>query len=111
MSNAGIHSECSIKFVNLTSDTVISCSTPLLFHHLHVFSSALKTCSVELLLKVGTLLPEMAAHEKSLDYFIDLLRKDQVCAIFFYQIVPIGGRAAVSPFLVQVMHTCFALSS
>ncbi|XP_053407314.1 dynactin subunit 1-like isoform X3 [Mercenaria mercenaria] len=42
------------------------------------YESALKTCSVELFLKVGTLLPEMAAHEKSLDYFIDLLRKDQL---------------------------------
>ena len=47
------------------------------------YYSALKTCSVELLLKVGTLLPEMAAHEKSLDYFIDLLRKDQV-GLHFY---------------------------
>ena len=43
-----------------------------------MYYSALKTCGVELLLKVGTLLPEMAAHEKSLDFFIDLLRKDQV---------------------------------
>ncbi|WAR22292.1 DCTN1-like protein, partial [Mya arenaria] len=34
--------------------------------------------SVDLFLKVGTLLPEMGAHEKSLDYFIDLLRKDQL---------------------------------
>ncbi|KAL4231416.1 Dynactin subunit 1 [Mactra antiquata] len=42
------------------------------------YESALKTCSVELFLKIGTLLPEMAAHEKSLDYFIDLLRKDQL---------------------------------
>ena len=40
--------------------------------------SALATCSVELLLKVGTLLPEMAVHEKSVDYIIQLLRKDQV---------------------------------
>ncbi|XP_052772029.1 dynactin subunit 1-like isoform X2 [Mya arenaria] len=42
------------------------------------YDSALKTCSVDLFLKVGTLLPEMGAHEKSLDYFIDLLRKDQL---------------------------------
>lgn len=40
--------------------------------------SALDTCSVELLLKVGTLLPELAVHEKSIDFFIELLRKDQV---------------------------------
>ncbi|KAH3855895.1 hypothetical protein DPMN_098470, partial [Dreissena polymorpha] len=42
------------------------------------YDSALKTCSVDLFLKVGTLLPEMAAHEKSLDHYIDLLRKDQL---------------------------------
>lgn len=40
--------------------------------------SALNTCSVELLLKVGTLLPELAVHEKSVDHFIELLRKDQL---------------------------------
>ncbi|KAJ8316867.1 hypothetical protein KUTeg_004771 [Tegillarca granosa] len=42
------------------------------------YESALKTCHVDLFLKIGTLLPEMAAHEKSVDYFIDLLRKDQL---------------------------------
>ncbi|KAK3590123.1 hypothetical protein CHS0354_041172 [Potamilus streckersoni] len=42
------------------------------------YESALKTCSVDLFLKIGTLLPEMAAHEKTVDYFIDLLRKDQL---------------------------------
>ncbi len=40
--------------------------------------SALNTCSVELLLKVGTLLPELAVHEKTVDHFIELLRKDQL---------------------------------
>ena len=40
--------------------------------------SALSTCSVELLLKIGTLLPELAVHEKVVDQFIQLLRKDQV---------------------------------
>ncbi|GAB1603614.1 dynactin subunit 1-like isoform X4, partial [Argonauta hians] len=44
----------------------------------HQFESALKTCSVELLLKISTLVPEMAIHEKALDYFIDMLRKDQL---------------------------------
>jgi hypothetical protein len=33
---------------------------------------------VDLFVKVGTLLPEMMAHEKSLDHFIEMLRKDQV---------------------------------
>ncbi|ESP00448.1 hypothetical protein LOTGIDRAFT_225833 [Lottia gigantea] len=42
------------------------------------YESALNNCSVELFTKVGTLLPEMSAHEKSVDYFIDLLRKDQL---------------------------------
>lgn len=27
---------------------------------------------------MGTLLPEMSAHEKTLDHFIEMLRKDQV---------------------------------
>ncbi|XP_064610266.1 dynactin subunit 1-like isoform X3 [Liolophura sinensis] len=45
---------------------------------LRQYDSALKTCSVDLFLKIGTLLPEMGAHEKSVDYFIDLLRKDQL---------------------------------
>ena len=40
------------------------------------YESALNTCSTDLLLKIGTLLPEMNAHEKSMDYFIELLRKD-----------------------------------
>ena len=42
------------------------------------YCSALNTCSVDLLLKVGTLLPELAVHEKSVDHFIELLRKDQL---------------------------------
>ncbi|CAL1528730.1 unnamed protein product [Lymnaea stagnalis] len=42
------------------------------------YESALNSCSTDLFLKIGTLLPEMSAHEKSVDYFIDLLRKDQL---------------------------------
>lgn len=42
------------------------------------YEHAMRTCSVELFLKIGTLLPEMNAHEKSVDYFIELLRKDQL---------------------------------
>ncbi|XP_062605399.1 LOW QUALITY PROTEIN: dynactin subunit 1-like [Saccostrea cucullata] len=42
------------------------------------YDFALKTCSEELLLKIGTLLPEISAHETSVDYFIELLRKDQL---------------------------------
>lgn len=42
------------------------------------YQSALDNCNSDLFLKVGTLQPEMAAHEKSVDYFIELLRKDQL---------------------------------
>ncbi|CAG5131149.1 unnamed protein product, partial [Candidula unifasciata] len=42
------------------------------------YESALNSCSTDLFLKIGTLLPEMTAHEKTVDYFIDLLRKDQL---------------------------------
>eukprot|EP00105_Crassostrea_gigas_P032172 XP_011455079.1 PREDICTED: dynactin subunit 1 [Crassostrea gigas] len=42
------------------------------------YDFALKTCNVDLLLKIGTLLPEISAHETSVDYFIELLRKDQL---------------------------------
>ncbi|RUS81403.1 hypothetical protein EGW08_010841 [Elysia chlorotica] len=42
------------------------------------YESALTSCSTDLFLKVGTLHPEMSAHEKHLDYYIDLLRKDQL---------------------------------
>jgi dynactin 1 len=42
------------------------------------YESALDTCSVDLFLKIGTLLPELAVHEKSIDFFIELLRKDQL---------------------------------
>ncbi|XP_065560764.1 dynactin subunit 1-like isoform X4 [Artemia franciscana] len=45
---------------------------------LHQFSTALNTCSPETYLKMGGLLSEMIAHEKSLDFYIDLLRKDQL---------------------------------
>ncbi|KAK3094997.1 hypothetical protein FSP39_008880 [Pinctada imbricata] len=42
------------------------------------YESAMKTSNADLLLKIGTLLPEMSAHETSVDYFIELLRKDQL---------------------------------
>ena len=35
---------------------------------------------METLLKVGTLYPEMAAQEKGVDFYIELLRQDQVTA-------------------------------
>ena len=45
---------------------------------LHQFNHALSTCSVETLLRVGTLHPEMSVHEKGLDFYIDLLHKGQL---------------------------------
>lgn len=39
---------------------------------------ALTQCSVEVYKKVGALYPEMSVHERSLDFLIDLLHKDQL---------------------------------
>jgi len=38
---------------------------------------------VELLLKIGTLLMEMMSYEKTLDSFIELLRKDEVLSYVY----------------------------
>ncbi|KFM67674.1 Dynactin subunit 1, partial [Stegodyphus mimosarum] len=45
---------------------------------LHQYSSALNHCNMELFMKIGTLYMEMAVQEKALDFYIDLLRKDQL---------------------------------
>ena len=45
---------------------------------LHKFSSAMDRCSVESFLRVGTLQPEMAVHEKGIDFYIDILHKGQL---------------------------------
>ncbi|XP_075943082.1 dynactin subunit 1-like isoform X6 [Anarhichas minor] len=45
---------------------------------LHKYEQALNTCSVEVFKRMGTLYSEMNFHERSLDYFIDLLHKDQL---------------------------------
>ncbi|CAH1783867.1 unnamed protein product [Owenia fusiformis] len=42
------------------------------------YKSALDSCSPDLFVKIGTLLPEIAVHEKSVDYYIDLLRNDRL---------------------------------
>lgn len=39
---------------------------------------ALAQCSVEVYKKIGSLYPEMSVHERSLDFLIDLLHKDQL---------------------------------
>lgn len=46
---------------------------PLILPH-----RALKNCSVDVFKRMGTLHSEMSFHERSLDYFIDLLHKDQL---------------------------------
>ncbi|XP_015930705.2 dynactin subunit 1 [Parasteatoda tepidariorum] len=64
---------------------------------LHQYSNALSQCSVDLFMKVGTIYMEMAVQEKTLDYYIDLLRKDQLdenvnleslmkCVLYFYNL-------------------------
>lgn len=45
---------------------------------LNEFSSAMSTCSPETFLRVGTLYPEMCVHERAVDFYIDLLRKNQL---------------------------------
>ena len=68
---------------------------------LHSYHHALSTCSPATFLRVGTLYPEMSAHEKAgIDFFIELLRKDQLdenvptaaldkCINYFQQVYPL----------------------
>ncbi|XP_076242224.1 dynactin subunit 1 isoform X2 [Calliopsis andreniformis] len=46
--------------------------------YLGCFESALKVCTPETLLATGAVYPEMAAQEKSLDFLIELAKKDQL---------------------------------
>uniref|UniRef100_A0A8C3RH16 Dynactin subunit 1 n=1 Tax=Cyanoderma ruficeps TaxID=181631 RepID=A0A8C3RH16_9PASS len=48
------------------------------FPSFHAADLALNRCSVEVYKKVGTLYPEMSVHERSLDFLIELLHKDQL---------------------------------
>ncbi|XP_066488823.1 dynactin subunit 1 isoform X6 [Tiliqua scincoides] len=45
---------------------------------LHKYEQALNKCNVDIYKKVGTLYPEMSVHERSLDFLIELLHKDQL---------------------------------
>ncbi|XP_049862850.1 dynactin subunit 1 isoform X4 [Schistocerca gregaria] len=67
---------------------------------LHQFTYSLNACSPETFLKVGTAYPEMAAQEKAVDAFVDLLRRDQLdenvmldalekCVTFFSTMFPV----------------------
>ncbi|XP_063781467.1 dynactin subunit 1 isoform X9 [Pseudophryne corroboree] len=53
-------------------------SLSLLQTTLHKYEQALGKCSVEVYKKVGMLYPEMSVHERSLDFLIELLHKDQL---------------------------------
>ncbi|XP_061665051.1 dynactin subunit 1-like [Syngnathoides biaculeatus] len=53
-------------------------SLSLLQATLHKYEQALNMCSVDVFKHMGTLYSEMIFHERSLDYFIDLLHKDQL---------------------------------
>ncbi|EPY87368.1 dynactin 1 isoform 2 isoform 3-like protein [Camelus ferus] len=53
-------------------------SLSLLQATLHRYEHALSQCHVDVYKKVGSLYPEMSAHERSLDFLIELLHKDQL---------------------------------
>ncbi|XP_069063754.1 dynactin subunit 1 isoform X2 [Pleurodeles waltl] len=53
-------------------------SLSLLQATLHKYEQAMNKCSVEVYKKVGMLYPEMSVHERSLDFLIELLHKDQL---------------------------------
>nr|XP_057933496.1 dynactin subunit 1 isoform X2 [Doryrhamphus excisus] len=53
-------------------------SLSLLQATLHKYEQALSQCGVEVYKKIGSLYPEMSVHERSLDFLIDLLHKDQL---------------------------------
>ncbi|XP_041827715.1 dynactin subunit 1 isoform X3 [Melanotaenia boesemani] len=53
-------------------------SLSLLQATLHKYEQALAQCSVEVYKKIGSLYPEMSVHERSLDFLIDLLHRDQL---------------------------------
>ncbi|XP_034015757.1 dynactin subunit 1 isoform X3 [Thalassophryne amazonica] len=53
-------------------------SLSLLQATLHKYEQALSQCTVEVYKKIGSLYPEMSVHERSLDFLIDLLHKDQL---------------------------------
>ncbi|XP_066534735.1 dynactin subunit 1 [Hoplias malabaricus] len=53
-------------------------SLSLLQATLHKYEHALNQCDVEVYKRVGPLYSEMSVHERSLDFLIDLLHKDQL---------------------------------
>ena len=62
-------------------DTSLSFSLPpslSLYLPLFLCLRALSRCSVEVYQRIGTLYSEMSVHERSLDFLIELLHKDQL---------------------------------
>ncbi|XP_053314032.1 dynactin subunit 1 isoform X4 [Spea bombifrons] len=53
-------------------------SLSLLEATLHKYEQALGQCGVDVYKKIGSLYPEMSVHERSLDFLIELLHKDQL---------------------------------
>ncbi|XP_069488441.1 dynactin subunit 1 isoform X2 [Ambystoma mexicanum] len=53
-------------------------SLSLLQATLHKYEQAMNKCNVDVYKKVGMLYPEMSVHERSLDFLIELLHKDQL---------------------------------
>ncbi|XP_061649789.1 dynactin subunit 1 isoform X4 [Phyllopteryx taeniolatus] len=53
-------------------------SLSLLRATLHKYEQALSQCGVEVYKKIGSLYSEMSVHERSLDFLIELLHKDQL---------------------------------
>ena len=45
------------------------------------YAHALNNCSAEKFLEIGVLYPEIAVQEKVVDFYVELLRKDQVLAL------------------------------
>ncbi|XP_072353924.1 dynactin subunit 1-like isoform X2 [Scyliorhinus torazame] len=53
-------------------------SLTLLQATLHKYEQSLGQCSVDIYKKIGGLYPEMSVHERSLDFLIELMHKDQL---------------------------------
>lgn len=63
-----------LKLVILNIDLLIQCIFEFFF-----ITRALNACDVHTFTKVSGQYPEIAAHEKIVDNFIELLRTDRVC--------------------------------
>ena len=58
---------------------IITITTSLKFQCIcRQYSNALNNCAPEQFLEIGAFYPEMIVQEKSVDFYVELLRKDQV---------------------------------